>query len=126
MSKLRYCDIYCTQERRECYAFECKHYNDIVEGEGEDRFQLSAEPFEKDSGVAYTFADRLKNEYKELAEKCEKLGKFLEDKDECIRKVGITQYEMLSRQHQHMNDYRFVVGCRLYELGLQSMKQAMK
>lgn len=98
----------------------------LVEYEGGYKSWSPAESFERAYKLSETFVDRLKNEYEELTEKCEKLCEFLEDKDECIKKVGITQYEMLVRQRQHMNDYRSVVGCRLYELGLQSMKQVAK
>lgn len=98
----------------------------LVEYEGGYKSWSPAEPFERVYKLSETFVDRLKNEYEELTEKCEKLGKFLADKDECIKKVGITKYDMLVRQRQHMNDYRSVVGCRLYELGIQSMKQSAK
>lgn len=81
--------------------------------------------FEKTYKIADTFVDRLKNEYEELTEKCEKLNRFLEDtKGDGLKEISTIQYEMLVRQSQHMNDYRSVLGCRLYELGLQNMNLA--
>lgn len=97
----------------------------LVEYEGGYKSWSPAEVFEKSYKLSETFIDRLKNEYEEVSTRCENLCKFLNGQ-ETVDKIGITQYEMLLRQKEHMLDYKTILACRLYELGLQDMKQTVK
>lgn len=85
-------------------------------------FWRNKREFERDYRPFDTVVERLEVEYEELSEKCEKLNEIFLDREAVINKIGTAQWEMLQRQIIHMDDYRSVIGCRLYELGLRAMK----
>lgn len=80
-----------------------------------------AEPFEKAYRCSETFIDRLKNEYRELHERCEKLEKFLSD-DDVVNKVGIKQFRLLASQQSYMRNYENCIAARLIYLGTSAVK----
>lgn len=85
-------------------------------------FWRNKKEFERDYRPFDTAVERLEIEFEDLSEKCGKLNEILLDRDAVIDEIGTVQWEMLQRQIVHMNDYRSVIGCRLYELGLRAMK----
>ena len=75
-----------------------------------------AEPFEKAYNSADTFADRLRIEQKDLAEKLEKLCKFVESPQFTDVVQDSNQRELLLKQREYMGEYLNVLNQRIKSL----------